>query len=82
MNSPHHLARALLTFFGFAAFLMLALGSNDSRHSYSPSYYSPPPEVVGQEIALTWAKVNSADLAKKIHQVEMRRNHAQGEVRN
>ncbi|MFY9821037.1 MAG: hypothetical protein WAM82_06630 [Thermoanaerobaculia bacterium] len=81
MKYPHHLTRALLTFFGFAAFIMLAFGSRQSHHDSDYSAYSPPPEVVGRENALTWAKSNSADLKKKIYQVEMRRNHAQSEVR-
>jgi hypothetical protein len=83
MKSPHHQARVLLTFFGLAAFLIMALGSNNPndprRHDHSTS--SPSPEDVGLENAMIWAKANSTALAKKLQQVEMRRNHARSEVR-
>jgi len=80
MSFPHHLGRLLLTLLGFAAFLLLAFGSNDGRSSTSGYDYSPSPEVVGQETAMTWARSKPSDLARKIHQVELRRSHAQQEI--
>lgn len=77
MNPSHYAVRALLTIFGFAVFVLLAVGSTGDKPAYSPA---PPPEVVGQENALTWAKSNSADLATKIQELETGRSHAQSEV--
>lgn len=79
MKSLSDRTRALLTIFGFAAFGTLALGSDGCGSKRDP-ILPPAPQEVGHERALSWAKTSSADLAKKMQEIESERGNAQSEV--
>ena len=81
MRSLGTLTRVLLTFFGFAVFLILALGTDDpGGGSYSGGSQYPTAQEIGRRVALSWAESNSPDLAKKIRQVQARKDHAESEI--
>jgi hypothetical protein len=81
MRSLETLTRVLLTFSGFVVFLILAVGSDDpGGGGYSGASHYPTAQEIGRRVALSWAESNSPELARKIRQVQARRDHAESEM--
>lgn len=67
--------RSAVTILGLLCFAILAAGSKEEKGTYTP-----PPELVGKQSAMGWAKSSSAALASKLQEVQAARSEAQSEV--
>ena len=78
MSLKSHPIRLAVTGIGLIIFAVLALGTSEDQDEFVLP--SPPPEEIGKQEAMDWARSGSAELAAKLQEVELARLEAQGEV--